>query len=71
MKLLKLFVLKGVVITGDAMFCQKKLCQQIIDSGVDYFFTVKDNQPELNKTIASDFNPGLSPLQRTPSPSAA
>lgn len=71
MKLLKSLVLKGMVITGDAMFCQRNLCQQIVDSGGDYLFTVKDNQPELNKTIASDFNPGLSPLQRTPSPSAA
>lgn len=71
MLLLKSLVLDGMVITGDAMFCQRKLCQQIIDSGGDYLFTVKNNQPELNKTITSDFNPGLSPLQRTPSPSAA
>lgn len=71
MLLLKSLVLKGTVITGDAMFCQRQVCQQIVDSGGDYLFTVKDNQPELNKTIASDFNPGLSPLQRTPSPSAA
>lgn len=71
MLLLKSLVLEGMVITGDAMFCQRNLCQQIIDSGGDYLFTVKDNQPELNKTIKSEFNPGLSPLQRTPSPSAA
>lgn len=71
MTLLKSIGLKGKVVTGDAMFCQRSLCQHIIDSGGDYFLTVKDNQPELIKTIASDFNPGLSPLQRTPSPSAA
>ncbi len=71
MTLLKSVNLHGAVVTGDAMFCQRKLCQQIIDSGGDYMFTVKDNQPELNKTIKSEFNPGLSPLQRTPSPSAA
>jgi len=71
MTLLKSVDLNGAVVTGDAMFCQRKLCQLIIDSGGDYLITVKDNQPELNKTIASDFNPGLSPLQRTPSPSAA
>lgn len=61
MLLLKSLVLKGKVITGDAMFCQRDLCEQTIDSGGDYLFTVKDNQPELNKTISSDFNPGLSP----------
>lgn len=71
MLLLKSLVIDGMVITGDAMFCQRKLCQQIIDAGGDYLITVKDNQPELNKTIKSDFNPGLSPLQRTPSTSAA
>ncbi|TWT81700.1 hypothetical protein CA13_31760 [Planctomycetes bacterium CA13] len=71
MLLLKSLIVDGMVITGDAMFCQRKLCQQIIDSGGDYLITVKDNQPELNKTVKSDFNPGLSPLQRTSSPSAA
>lgn len=71
MLLLKSLVIDGMVITGDAMFCQRKLCGQIIDAGGDYLFTVKDNQPELNKTIKSDFSPGLSPLQRTPPPSAA
>ncbi|TWT85093.1 hypothetical protein CA13_65750 [Planctomycetes bacterium CA13] len=71
MLLLKSLIVDGMVITGDAMFCQRKLCQQIIDSGGDYLITVKDNQPELNKTVKSDFNPGLSTLQRTSSPSAA
>ena len=71
MTLLKSVDLSGTVLTGDAMFCQRKLCQQIVDAGGDYLITVKDNQPELNKTIASEFNPGLSPLQRTLAPSAA
>ncbi|MGB7342720.1 MAG: ISAs1 family transposase [Pirellulaceae bacterium] len=71
MTLLKSVDLQGTVLTGDAMFCQRKLCQQIVEDGGDYLITVKDNQPELNKTIASEFNPGLSPLQRTLAPSAA
>lgn len=71
MMLLKSVNLQGSVLTGDAMFCQRKLCQQIVDAGGDYLITVKDNQPELNKTIASEFTPGLSPLQRTLAPSAA
>ena len=45
--LLKTIVLKGRVVTGDAMFCQRDLCQQIVDSGGDYLFVIKDNQPEL------------------------
>ena len=71
MDLLKSIVLTGKVVTGDAMFCQRQLCQYIVDSGGDYLITVKDNQPELNEALASDFNPGFSPLHRTSSPSAA
>lgn len=64
LKLLQATPLEGRVITGDAMFCQRDICRHIVDSGGDYLFIVKDNQPELNETIKSDFNPGFSPLQR-------
>jgi predicted transposase YbfD/YdcC len=50
LELLKTIVLKNCVITGDAMFCQREICQQIIDSGGDYFVVVKDNQPNLQET---------------------
>ncbi len=43
--LLKSMVLEGRVIVGDAMFCQRDLCEQIVDSGGDDFFPVKENQP--------------------------
>jgi Transposase DDE domain len=38
---------KGNILTGDAMFCQRDLCAAIIAAGGDYVFTVKDNQPSL------------------------
>ena len=60
--LLKSVVLAGRVITGDAMFCQRDLCQQINDEGGHYFFEVKDNQPELKKSIEAEFQPAFSPL---------
>jgi hypothetical protein len=60
-ELLKTIVLKGRLITGDAMFCQRELCEEIVDSGGDYLFVVKDNQPELKAAIAADFQPGFSP----------
>lgn len=60
--LLKQIALKGRVITGDAMFCQRDLCQQIIDDGGDYLIAVKDNQPELKAAIEAEFQPGFSPL---------
>ena len=65
LQLLKTIVLKGRLVTGDAMFCQRDLCQQIVDDGGHYFFVVKDNQPSLKEAIAADFRPGFSPLYRT------
>lgn len=62
LQLLKTIMLKGCVVTGDSMFCQRDVCRQIIDSGGDYLFVVKDNQPGLKEAIEADFNPGLSPL---------
>lgn len=60
--LLKQIALRGRVITGDAMFCQRDLCQQIVDDGGDYLIAVKDNQPELKAAIEAEFQPGFSPL---------
>lgn len=39
--------LKGLVVTGDALYAQKDLCQTILGKGGDYVFTVKENQPTL------------------------
>ena len=65
LELLKTLVLKGRVITGDAMFCQRDLCQQIRDDGGHYFFVVKDNQPTLRESIAAEFRAAFSPCERT------
>ena len=37
---------------GDALFCQRDLCQQILDSGGHYFVAVKDNQPQLLREMS-------------------
>jgi hypothetical protein len=47
LQLLGILPVKGNIITGDAMFCQRDLCAAIIDAGGDYVITVKDNQPSL------------------------
>lgn len=60
--LLKQIALRGRVITGDAIFCQRDLCQQVVDDGGDYLLAVKDNQPELKAAIEAEFQPGFSPL---------
>jgi DDE_Tnp_1-associated/Transposase DDE domain len=64
-------VLKGRLITGDAMYCQRELCRQIVDSGGHYLFVVKDNQPDLKDAIQADFQPALSPGGRNTTPAAA
>jgi predicted transposase YbfD/YdcC len=49
--------LRGGVITGDAMFTQRDLCDQIVEAGGDYVFPVKANQAKLQETIAQVFMP--------------
>jgi predicted transposase YbfD/YdcC len=44
--------LAGKVVTGDALYAQRHLCQQIIVGKGDYLFIVKRNQPELYADIA-------------------
>jgi DDE_Tnp_1-associated/Transposase DDE domain len=61
--LLKDLPLKGAIFTGDAIFCQREICQEITAGGGDYLFVVKDNQPELKSDIAESFG-DLSPLGR-------
>lgn len=64
LELLKTIVLENRVITGDAMFCQREVCQQIIDSGGDYFVIVKENQRNLQENIVDEFRPAFSPDER-------
>lgn len=62
--LLKELTLVGRVVTGDAMFAQKSVCQEIKDRHGDYVFVVKGNQPDLQEQIAlvlsQDFSPEYS-----------
>lgn len=55
LRLLGILPVKGRMVTGDAIFCQRDLCQQIIDRGGDYLFFVKDNQPGLQTDIRAGF----------------
>ena len=54
LELLRRLVLEGRIITGDAAFCQRDVCQEIIDGGGHYLLSVKENQPELLREIASE-----------------
>lgn len=47
----------GRVLTGDALFCQTALCQQVVQAGGDYLLVVKDNQPTLHADLRLLFDP--------------
>jgi predicted transposase YbfD/YdcC len=50
-ELLALLNLKGVLVSLDAIGCQKAIARQIVEGGGDYVLTVKDNQPNLARDI--------------------
>lgn len=50
-EVLKHIPLKAHIVTGDAMFAQKKICEQIIKYQGGYVFTVKGNQEKLEQDI--------------------
>lgn len=59
--LLKGLPLDGAVVTGDAVFCQRAICQAIRDGGGDYLFTVKANQPALMADLVVAFGDAFPP----------
>jgi hypothetical protein len=59
--LLKSLPLAGTIVTGDAEFCQRAICQSIRDRGGDYLVTIKANQPRLMADIAIAFGDAFPP----------
>jgi hypothetical protein len=55
LRLLQDLVLQGRVVTGDAIFCQRDLSQQVLDAGGHYLWFVKENQPTLLHDIQMAF----------------
>jgi len=54
-ELLKSLELKGCLVTIDAMGCQKKIAEVILEQEADYLLAVKDNQPTLHQAIQDYF----------------
>jgi predicted transposase YbfD/YdcC len=50
-ELLDLLAIKGAIVTIDAMGCQKKIAEKIIDKGADYIFGLKGNQGTLRDDV--------------------
>jgi len=62
LKLLDRLDLKGRIVTGDAMFCQKSIVAKIVEKGGDYVLPVKDNQKNLRENIQTAFDEPVFPL---------
>jgi hypothetical protein len=54
LELLRTLVLEGRVIVGDAMFCQREVCEAILAADGDYLLAVKENQPGLLREIQQE-----------------
>jgi predicted transposase YbfD/YdcC len=54
-ELLEMLVIKGCIVTIDAMGCQKTIAKKIIKKEADYVLAVKDNQKFLHKAIIKYF----------------
>jgi predicted transposase YbfD/YdcC len=55
-KLLEIIDISGALVTIDAMGCQTKIAQKILDGKGDYVLHVKENQPTLYQAIKDYFN---------------
>lgn len=58
-ELLQLLDLQGALVTIDAIGCQKKIAQQIINKGADYLLAVKENQRLLLEDVRNTVEQAL------------
>ncbi|WP_050810770.1 ISAs1 family transposase [Burkholderia ambifaria] len=54
-ELLNALQLKGAIVTIDAMGCQQRIAQKIVDGEGDYVLAVKGNQGELQSRVHEAF----------------
>lgn len=50
-ELIRILNISGAVIVADALHCQKKSAEEVVNEGGDYIFTVKDNNSLLKENI--------------------
>ena len=56
-QLLDVLELSGCLVTIDAMGCQKKIADKIVEQGADYLLALKENHPTLYQVVVSYFGP--------------
>ena len=54
--LLERMIVTDRVVTGDALYCQRQLCEQVVGGGGDYLLIVKSNQKRLYEDIELCFD---------------
>lgn len=64
LELVQRLILKGKLIVADAAYCQRELCEAVLEKQGDYLVTVKGNQPQLLRDVQQAFviSEGFSPL---------
>ncbi|NJN15654.1 MAG: ISAs1 family transposase [Oscillochloris sp.] len=67
-RLLKRLDLRGVIVSGDAMFAQRSLSVQVVEDGGDYCWIAKENQPTLLDDLKLLFSPVVLPVAKGFSP---
>lgn len=56
-QLIERLPLEGNLVVGDALLCQRDICENIVEGKGDYLFPVKKNQPALRRDIRRAFSP--------------
>jgi len=61
-QLLKKIDLRDMVVMGDALHTQRDISIQIVESGGEYIWTAKGNQPHMEENIRLWFEPDVEPI---------
>jgi predicted transposase YbfD/YdcC len=69
-ELLRVLELSGCIVTLDAMGCQKKIAQEIVEADADYVLALKGNQEKVHEEVKSFLDATLEEKQRSRPPGA-
>lgn len=65
-ELLSLLKIEGLVVTIDAMGCQREIAGKVLEKKADYVLAVKDNQPNLHEDVQNTFSALVDELDGLP-----
>lgn len=54
--LLALLEIRGCLVTGDALLCQKSVAAQVVSKGAHYVLALKENHPSLHERVVEFFD---------------